>query len=105
MLALSLSSLSRLEGERDLTAYTHSDYVGEFSKAYATHEEHTKRAGIFNANLALINAHNSDPDKTWYATVNKFTDYVPWESVETYQNYLRRRLAGKRVSAGVTSEV
>jgi hypothetical protein len=38
-------------------------------------------------------------------TVNKFCDYVPWHSVETYQDYLRRRLNGKRVSGGVTSEV
>jgi hypothetical protein len=38
-------------------------------------------------------------------TVNKFCDYVPWHSVETYQDYLRRRLNGKRVSGGVTSEI
>jgi hypothetical protein len=50
-------------------------------------------------------AEDEDDNDDALPTVNKFTDYVPWESVETYQNYLRRRLAGKRVSAGVTSEV
>ena len=66
--------LSAIEGERDFTAYTHADYVAEFQKTYGSSEEEQKRAGIFAANLALINAHNADPDKEWFAAVNQFTD-------------------------------
>jgi hypothetical protein len=37
--------------------------------------------------------------------VNRFSKYVPWECVETYSDYLRRRLAGRRVSGGMQGEV
>eukprot|EP01048_Picozoa_sp_COSAG05_P018861 COSAG05_NODE_2840_length_2582_cov_1.500201_1_plen_438_part_00 len=38
-------------------------------------------------------------------TVNRFCVYVPWDSVETYADYLRRRLSGRRVEGAKLSRV
>lgn len=58
-------------GEQDWREYTYEQYVREFNK-----EIHPDRADVFKANLERINRHNSDPDKTWYAAVNEFTDWT-----------------------------
>jgi len=63
-----------LPGERDLTGYTFDDYVSEFGKAYNGIEESTSRKAIFEENLMKIKEHNAIQDKSWFVTVNSFTD-------------------------------
>jgi cathepsin L len=64
------TSPGMMEGERDLSAYSFDEYVSEFGKA----ENGADRKAIFEANMALIKQHNSDTEKSWFATVNQFTD-------------------------------
>jgi len=81
MLAFTLIGLSGLAaatpnllGERNFVDYTFTQYISEFSKVYDTADERNKRAAIFAANHGRIVAHNAKPRKTWYMTVNEFTD-------------------------------
>ena len=62
---------------RDLSTYTFAQYRAEFNKHYANGAELLRREAIFAANLAHIarvNAAHRAGTKTWFATVNKFTD-------------------------------
>jgi cathepsin L len=60
-----------LDGERNLSGYTYADYVAEFGK-----NSDSSREAIFNQNMALILKHNADESKTWFATVNDFSDWT-----------------------------
>lgn len=70
-----LCSATTFPEERDLSAYTHDDYVKEFAKRY-TPEEVASRQAIFEANLATIREHNSNPSKSFFMTVNEFADWT-----------------------------
>merc|ERR1719414_1031424 len=59
-----------LPRERDLSGYTFEEYQIEFKNGANGQE----RRPIFEHNLKLINQHNANPKKTWFATVNQFTD-------------------------------
>ena len=48
----------------------------EFDRSYATVEEQVHREQVFLKNLELIKRHNTDPSKTWYATVNEYADWT-----------------------------
>ena len=50
-------------------------------KSYSPSED-SRRMAIFAANLALINQHNSDPNRTYDAAVNQFTDMTSQELSE-----------------------
>jgi len=63
---------AKLEGERDLVGYSYADYCNEFGKI----SNDVNRESIFNQNMAAILSHNANPDKTWFATVNEFTDWT-----------------------------
>jgi len=63
---------AKLEGERDLVGYSYVDYCAEFGKT----SNDASREAIFNDNMATILTQNAIPDKTWYATVNEFTDWT-----------------------------
>jgi cathepsin L len=67
-----------LTGERDLVGYVHERYLIEFQKHYLPEESH-RRKEIFEQNLRRIREHNADPSKTWFATVNEFTDWTKEE--------------------------
>jgi len=54
--------------EPNLEGYTFDQYQQQFGKNDAS------RQAIFEKNLELIKTHNSNPDKTWFAAVNQFTD-------------------------------
>jgi len=75
-----------LPGERDLAAYTYEQYVAEFGKQ--ANADHTASNQIFEANMKLIRQHNSDASKSWFATVNEFTDW-------TNEEFRSRRLGHK----------
>lgn len=79
--AFTLSSVASaaLAGERDLSAYTYEDYQQEFGKVYNSVEEISTRKATFEKHLDMINTHNAQEDKTWFATVNEFAD---WENDE-----------------------
>lgn len=53
--------------ERDFSNYRWEHYAAEFDK-WGGHQ------ATFEANLLRIIAHNANPDKDWYASVNHFTD-------------------------------
>jgi len=63
-----------LSGERDLTGYTFDDYMNEFRKTYNGMEEHASRKTTFQENLMKIKEHNAIDGKSWFVTVNSFTD-------------------------------
>jgi len=63
---------AQFEGERDLVGYSYADYCSEFGK----YPNDANREAIFNDNMAIILSHNTIPDKTWFATVNEFTDWT-----------------------------
>jgi hypothetical protein len=48
--------------------------VKEFRNGALTADVDGTRQAIFEKNLELIKSHNAIPTKTWFATVNKFTD-------------------------------
>lgn len=60
-----------LDGERDLSGYSYGDYMAEFGK-----NSDESREATFNSNMALILEHNADASKTWFASVNEFTDWT-----------------------------
>ena len=62
-------------GERDWTNYKYAQYVTDFGKSIDA-SENTDRSLIFESNLAIINKHNADPAKTWFATVNGKVDTI-----------------------------
>jgi len=66
-LALAKTKWNELEG------YEFGDYLTEFGKQYSA-EEYINRKFLFDANLAKIKKHNSDPTKSWKEGVNQFTD-------------------------------
>jgi len=82
-LALGLAS-AHLPGERDFTNYTFEQYLAEFSKlpkqyGASDYNSYDTRKQIFMSNLELIKQHNADQSKSWYATVNEFTDWTDEE--------------------------
>lgn len=66
-------AFASLEGEPDLSRYTYDDYTREFGIRYSAGND-TVRKSIFDRNLDSIRTHNSDPSKTWFMTVNEFTE-------------------------------
>lgn len=84
--ALPCLSALPLAGERDLVEYTYEQYEREFARN-AVGEERLRRQKIFSQNLEIIHAHNSDPAKTWFMTVNEFTDWSPGEFRATRTNH------------------
>lgn len=62
-----------LPGERDLTFYTYVHYLNEFGKE-ASNNAGSERA--FLENMEHIQRQNADPEKTWFAAVNEFTDWT-----------------------------
>lgn len=76
------ASAAKFPDERDLSAYTWEDYKAEFGKNGGDQK-------TFEANLLLIQEHNSNPDKDWHATVNRFTDMSSGE-FETYSKGRKR---------------
>lgn len=59
----------------DWSGYTYSQYTKDFqSKGFSATFNSNAREEVFNQNLKLINTHNSNAEKTWFATVNQFTD-------------------------------
>jgi len=83
---ITLAAGAALPGEQDWSAYTFERYKKDFSKEH-TAENSADAEAAFLANLKLINEHNAKPDKTWYATVNEYTDW----SFETFKS---KRAAG-----------
>eukprot|EP00355_Strombidium_rassoulzadegani_P008291 CAMPEP_0168619034 /NCGR_PEP_ID=MMETSP0449_2-20121227/6389_1 /TAXON_ID=1082188 /ORGANISM="Strombidium rassoulzadegani, Strain ras09" /LENGTH=330 /DNA_ID=CAMNT_0008659947 /DNA_START=12 /DNA_END=1004 /DNA_ORIENTATION=+ len=55
------------------------DFIATYGKTYGTVEEYNYRLGIFAENLAFIEEHNSENDKTSTVGINKFADFSPEE--------------------------
>jgi len=69
------TSPAMMDGERDFTGYTYTDYLIEFPKNYNVAEQ-AEREAIFNANLEKIREHNSNPSKSYFLNVNEFADWT-----------------------------
>ena len=59
--------------------YSFTDYEVEFNKKYTDEREHEIRKAKFQENMEKILKVNSDPNSTWKAGVNDFTDRFPHE--------------------------
>lgn len=75
LILLARGVVAEFPGERDFSRYTYIDYIKEFGK----NSNDAARETIFDENLALILKHNADESKTWFATVNEFTDWTNGE--------------------------
>merc|ERR1719218_394641 len=62
-----------LPGEKDWTGYTFEQYVKDFGKSYSA-GENSDRRGNFEAILKKVIDHNKQEDKSWFATINRFSD-------------------------------
>lgn len=61
-----------------LSGYTTADYTRDFHRAYDSTELAARHA-LISERLALISKHNADPQASWKAGVNEFTDALPQE--------------------------
>jgi len=79
MSLLTTVATGALLGERDLAVYSYGDYLAEFGKnSNEVGREGGREVGreaIFNSNMEMIREHNAIESKTWFATVNEFTDW------------------------------
>jgi len=83
-----MGALASMPGERDLSKYTYEQYLQEFQNS-GVYEAAPNRGEVFAANLAYIQQHNADEKKTWFATVNEFTDW-------TTEEFRKLRANGRR---------
>jgi cathepsin L len=71
----------------------------EYSKTYATEAEAASRFDVFRENVAMILAHQSNPNRTFELVVNQFADLTADEfrmaRVHGYRNVVRPYLASK----------
>lgn len=54
-------------------------YLAKHGKSYATKEEYAYRKSLFDAQMTEITEHNSHNDKSWFMSMNKFSDMTPLE--------------------------
>jgi cathepsin L len=65
----------------DTSAYTFSEYLSEFGKAYDG-DEFKLREELFNVQLEKVNKHNQEyleGKHTWYAAMNEYSDWAAHE--------------------------
>lgn len=76
-----------------LDSYSFEDYATAFGKTYATPAERESREAIFARNLAVIKAHNANPDKLFVMAVNHMADMTDEEfrAVSTGHTPVSRR--------------
>jgi cathepsin L len=91
-LYLAVPAGASMLGERDLSKYTYEQYLEEFQNS-GVYEAAPNRAEVFAKNLAHIRQHNADVTKTWFATVNEFTDW-------TTEEFRKLRVHGRRPDIG-----
>ena len=58
-----------------LGSYTFEAYVAAYGKTYDSAADRSRREAIFYENLALINAHNADPTKSYTMNINHMADW------------------------------
>jgi hypothetical protein len=75
MKSLFLAGLSLVSARKhtELEGYTYDQWVAEYNPV------HRGNSSVFEANLASIRKHNSDPTFTWKQGVNKFTGMTAGE--------------------------
>jgi len=89
------AAVAVMPGERDWTSYMYAQYVKDFKKA-DSNAMSGAGAENFEKNIDFINKHNADPSKTWFATVNEFSDW-------TNEEFRQRRAHGTRSHAHALS--
>jgi len=94
VLVMCAAATASLEGERELTDYSFADFISEFEKEYSE-SDNAMRETIFLQNMKTVVGQNAKPDKNWFATVNRFTDWTH----EEYKNYYHSK---KSASVGTT---
>jgi cathepsin L len=82
-----LTAAASIVAPRDFSDYTFEQYKAEFGKNYNS-DEHDSRREVFEANIKLINQQNADDNKSWFATVNEFTDW-------TNEEFRAKRTSGR----------
>lgn len=103
VVGLGLAQGAPLLGERDFAAYSYEHFEQEFGRNHVG-DERTKRKEVFESNLAMIRQHNSDPDKTWFATVNDFTDMTN-EEFRARRGYKPHQTSGLAATKQLGSQV
>jgi len=74
--------------ENDLEGYSFEEYMRDFDKVYPS-EELSFRKSLFQARVALIQEHNSNPVYTWKMGVNKFADMTV-EEQKAFRGFNKR---------------
>ncbi|KAJ9565867.1 hypothetical protein OSB04_001833 [Centaurea solstitialis] len=73
LLAMVYRATSRTLDDRAMLA-RYQQWMGEHDRVYTNDEEQQLRFQVFKDNVALIDAHNKNPDKKFTLAVNKFAD-------------------------------
>ena len=76
---------------------------GQDDAEYAS-EQAANYERCINALDVLIEEEECQNDEL-LPTQSRYTEFIPWEKIETYRQYLRRRLHGSRVDNGILSEI
>jgi cathepsin L len=87
-----------LPGEHDWSSYTYEQYVKDIVTFRGENSVSEERRAIFNANLRLILEHNANPEKTWHAGPNEFTDWTN-EEFRSFRTGSRPDLRALRLGA------
>merc|ERR1712099_1748 len=81
-------------------SYTYDDYTQEFGKT----TNDLSRKAIFEQNLKMIIEHNKHEEKTWFATVNQFTDLTNEEFRNVTKGRKEKMFAGEPKVHQLTSK-
>jgi C1A family cysteine protease len=66
------------------TAASFADFIQKYDRVYDSPAETFRRFNVFRANLAMIEKHNQNPDKTYTMGITAFTDLTFHEFSERF---------------------
>jgi len=88
-----------LPGEKDWSGYSFGQYVKDFNKSYVGENGNDRKAN-FEAMLHQVIEHNRQEDKTWFATINEFSDLTAAE----FKAFVKGRLPHTQSWGGMKEE-
>jgi cathepsin L len=89
LLVAVLAAAVRDIADEDIPKYTFEDYIQDWGKSYPSHLDYTAHKNLFEIRKQQIILQNSDPNATWRAGFNQFTDMTDLE-FKAYRGYNTR---------------
>ncbi|KVH89484.1 Cysteine peptidase, cysteine active site-containing protein, partial [Cynara cardunculus var. scolymus] len=88
LLAMVYRATSRTLDDRAMLV-RYQQWMAEHGRVYTNNEEQQLRFQVFKDNVALIDAHNGNPDKSFTLAINKFADLTSDEFHASRNGYKR----------------